>query len=139
MERNIYLRALAGWFVLMIVAILNGIMRTALISPHLGEQSGHVISTITLCIVLFAAIWITNPWIKPAGVKGALAIGVFWLLLTVAFEFIAGHYLFGHSWEKLSADYNLIKGRVWVLVLITILFAPACVEQMRDKSRHALG
>jgi hypothetical protein len=40
------------------------------------------------------------------------------------FELLAGHYVFGNSWEKLLADYNLFRGRIWALVLIIILFAP---------------
>jgi hypothetical protein len=45
-------------------------------------------------------------------------VGLYWLLLTVAFEFLGGHYLFGKSWENLPADYNLMRGRVWVAVLV---------------------
>jgi len=39
--------------------------------------------------------------------------------LTVAFEFLAGHYVFGTPWHQLVADYNIFRGRIWVLVLIT--------------------
>jgi hypothetical protein len=44
--------------------------------------------------------------------------------LTLAFEFLAGHYLFGNPWSKLLADYNLLRGHIWVLVLITTAFGP---------------
>jgi hypothetical protein len=58
----------------------------------------------------------------------ALAV---WLLLTVAFEFLAGHYLFGHAWDRLLADYNLAGGRIWVLVLATTMFAPLAARWLR--------
>jgi hypothetical protein len=54
-----------------------------------------------------------------------MLIGAVWLALTLAFEFLAGHYLFGSSWERLLADYDLLRGRVWILVLLATLFAPA--------------
>jgi hypothetical protein len=44
--------------------------------------------------------------------------------LTVAFEFFAGHYAFGNSWERLIADYNVFRGRIWILVLLANFFAP---------------
>jgi len=39
-------------------------------------------------------------------------------------SFVAEHYVFGNSWESLIADYNVFRRRVWVLVLLTNLFAP---------------
>jgi hypothetical protein len=51
-------------------------------------------------------------------------IGTFWVILTVLFEFGFGHYVAKHSWQKLFADYNIFKGRLWLLVLINNIFAP---------------
>ena len=51
-------------------------------------------------------------------------VGTVWVALTVAFEFVAGHYVFGNSWERLIADYNVFRGRIWILVLLMNLFAP---------------
>lgn len=53
--------------------------------------------------------------------------------MTVVFEFGAGHYIFGHSWEKLFADYNFVRGRIWALVLVTTFFAPILVERLRGR------
>jgi hypothetical protein len=44
--------------------------------------------------------------------------------MTVAFEFGFGHYVAGHSWSLLLADYNLLAGRVWSLFLIWITIVP---------------
>ena len=57
-----------------------------------------------------------------------------WLGLTVAFEFLGGHYLFGDSWERLLAAYNVAQGQVWVLVLIATLLAPVLAYGMRHRS-----
>ncbi|MEW6447103.1 MAG: hypothetical protein AB1426_03305, partial [Bacillota bacterium] len=51
-------------------------------------------------------------------------IGLIWLVLTVAFEFGFGHFVMGHSWSRLLHDYNLLKGRLWVLVLLWVAIAP---------------
>ena len=58
-------------------------------------------------------------------------IGAGWVVLTLAFEFLAGHYLFANSWERLLADYNVAQGRIWILVLITTLLAPVVVYRLR--------
>jgi hypothetical protein len=47
--------------------------------------------------------------------------------LTVGFEFLAGHYLFGNPWRRLLEDYNVVRGRVWMLVLLTTALAPLLI------------
>ncbi len=51
-------------------------------------------------------------------------MGLIWLLLTIFFEFIAGHYIFGNPWDRIVGDYNILKGRIWSLVLLTTFLAP---------------
>jgi hypothetical protein len=47
-----------------------------------------------------------------------------WLGLTVAFEFLFGHFARGLSWKELLHDYDILSGRLWVLVLLWITVAP---------------
>jgi hypothetical protein len=56
--------------------------------------------------------------------KRLLIIGSFWFFLTIAFEFIFGYYVVGNNWDKLLMDYNVLKGRLWILVLINNITAP---------------
>ena len=53
-----------------------------------------------------------------------LLIGALWLTLTVVFEFGFGHYVIGHPWKYLLADYNIFKGRLWSLVLLVTFVSP---------------
>ena len=52
--------------------------------------------------------------------------------MTVAFEFLTGHYVFRTPWAKLVADYNLFSGRIWLLVLATSAFAPLIMARARN-------
>ena len=125
------LRATIIWFLLGFLAILNGAVREAFIRPAVGEQAGHVISTLIFCVVILAVAVVSLGWIGPASRRDALAVGIVWVLLAVAFEFLAGHYLFGNSWETLLADYDISRGRVWVLVPFTSLLAPLWAYRIR--------
>ena len=60
-----------------------------------------------------------------------VAVGMMWLGFTVTFEFIFGHYVVGHPWAHLLYDYNLLQGRLWVLVLVWTVFAPLAVFKLR--------
>jgi hypothetical protein len=69
-------------------------------------------------------VWALNQFWPIRSAKEAWMIGVCWLLMTVAFEFGFGHYVAGHSWVRLFADYNLLEGRVWSLFLAWITVLP---------------
>jgi hypothetical protein len=118
------LRAIAIWVLLLMIAVANGAIREAFLTPRLGEQAGHSASTAILCAVIFVVAWLSISWIGPNNGREALRVGLLWVALTIAFEFLAGHYLFGNTREKLLADYNVVRGRVWVLVLLANLFTP---------------
>ena len=51
-------------------------------------------------------------------------VGVAWLVATVAFEFLFGHFVSGLSWHALLADYNILRGRLWSLILISVCLGP---------------
>ncbi|MBZ5625362.1 MAG: hypothetical protein LAQ69_42680 [Acidobacteriia bacterium] len=119
-----FLRAVVVWCALLASAVGNGAAREIWITPKLGDRVGHALSTIGLCTLILVVSWLTIGWVGPAGRADALMIGGLWLFLTLGFEFLAGHYLFGKPWGDLTADYNLLRGRIWVLVLVTTAVAP---------------
>jgi hypothetical protein len=60
----------------------------------------------------------------PASAGQALTMGLVWLGMTVAFEFLFGHYVVKRPWSELLNDYNLVAGRVWLVVLAWITLVP---------------
>jgi hypothetical protein len=116
--------AVVVWLGLLVLAIANGAVRELWIVPRLGTEPGHVISTAMLSTLIVLLTWLTIGWLRPANATAALQVGLLWLVLTGLFEFGAGHYLFAKSWNDLLADYDLVRGRVWIVVPIITLFAP---------------
>lgn len=120
-------RAIAVWFTITPVAILNGALRDVVLAPRLGDLIARAVSGFTLAGAILAITWISLPWIRPASLGASWTIGLLWLAMTLAFEFGAGHYLFKTPWSALLADYNVFAGRLWILVLVTTLAAPPLI------------
>ena len=120
-------RAGVIWFVIMITAILNGAFRDVVLLPRLGDTLARAISCVTLGAIIVFVTWMSLQWIHPGSPRDAWTIGALWLVMTLGFEFGAGHYLFATPWPQLLADYNLLAGRLWVLVLVTTLAAPPLI------------
>lgn len=118
------IRYVLAWFPMVVIAILNGVLREYTYGKRLSELRAHQVSTLT-ALTLFGVyiLGLTRLWRIESSSK-AVVIGLIWLLLTVGFEFGFGHYVAGHSWEKLMQDYNLFAGRLWILVLVWITVAP---------------
>jgi hypothetical protein len=132
-------RAFFLWLLMSVLAVANGVIRTLWITPHLGEATAHILGTLSALILLFGAIVLILPWVGPRNKNQVWIIGGFWLVLTLAFEFLAGHYLFGNPWERLLADYNIFRGRVWVTVLLLQLFGPFFAAKIRGLLPKEVG
>jgi hypothetical protein len=127
----VLVRAVVVWLLLLVLAILNGAFREAVLNPALGPQMGHVVSTVLLSGLIVAVASVTVPWVGPVTSRGAFAVGILWMALTLAFEFGAGYWLFHQPLAELVNDYNLTRGRIWPLVLVATVLSPVLVGKRR--------
>jgi len=121
---GIVLKYAVSWIGLVGIGIFNGVLREKGYRQFMSELTAHQLSTVIGLALFGVYIWVlTRTW-RIESSDQAFAIGSIWLILTIMFEFIFGHYVIGHPWSKLFHDYNLLKGRVWVFVLIWTAIAP---------------
>ena len=115
---------LAAWFALLLVSVANGALRDFTYGKYIDALSAHQISCVTGILLLGIVIgWFTRRY-PPASGRQAMLIGVFWLALTLAFEFLFFHYVGGHSWSELWASYDVLHGQMWLFVLLWVALAP---------------
>ncbi len=125
------LRYTFAWLILVVAAILNGALREAVYKNALGELRAHQFSTLTGIILFGVIIWaLSRLWPLPSA-RQAWSVGCLWLAMTIAFEFLFGHFVAGHAWSKLFHDYNILAGRVWLLVLVWTAIAPYVFYKLR--------
>jgi hypothetical protein len=124
-------RGLAVWLGILLLANLNGAVREMWLIPAMGKIPGRALSTVVLSVLVFLIAWLTVGWIRPVSTGDAMLIGLVWLLLTLGFEFLVGHYVFHKPWAELTEDYNVARGRIWPLVLVAVLFAPLWTARIK--------
>ena len=128
-----------SWIGMVAIAILNGAIREKAYGPFMGELSAHQLSTFIIILLFGAYIWVLTGTYTIESPTQALIIGVMWLVMTVIFEFVFGHFVMGHPWSRLLQDYNLFKGRVWSLVLIWASVAPYLFFRIRSRTVAGMG
>lgn len=129
-------KALSTWFVLLLAMMGNGIFRVLVLQPRLGEDRARQAACLTGMVIILA---LCAPFVRRLASPSAgqlLAVGLLWLVLTVLFEFLFGHYVAGLSWRTLLAEYDLLQGRLWSLVLLTTLLAPWLWGVLRPSGRR---
>jgi len=124
MKSSICAKHLLIWLVMLLLMIANGAVRDLLYGRHMSELAAHQLSTASGIAMLGALMWGFLRRHPPASSHDALAIGVLWAGLTVAFEFLFFHFLLGHPWSALLSNYDLTAGRIWVLLLCWTVTAP---------------
>lgn len=125
---------LATWFVMLLVSIANGAARDFTYGRHLSELAAHQLSTVASVVLLGIIIWGFVRFFPPASDQEAIFIGLLWVILTIAFEFIFFHFVGGHPWSQLLANYNIFKGRVWVVVLVWVAVAPFIFSRLQRRA-----
>lgn len=120
----LYVKSLGIWLLLAASAILVATFRVEVLLAQFGEQTAHQLGTLIFLIIQFIIIYFFINKMRIKETKTLLTIGIFWIVITIIFEFIFGHYVMGHPWQKLFSDYNLLNGRLWVLVLVNNIVAP---------------
>jgi hypothetical protein len=128
-----------NWLCIVPLAMTNGTVRDLILAPYLGGPIARAISCLTLAGAIFVVAWMSIRWISPIDQVEAWVIGLIWLGLTLAFEFLVGHYVFGTPWEELRADYDILQGRLWILVLVAALTAPPVMFRVPHPFNSVVG
>lgn len=122
----------ASWLGMVILAIVNGATRDRGYGPHMSKLAAHQLSTLIGLTLFGIYIWLFTGLRPIESSRQAVSIGATWFGMTVAFEFIFGHFVLKHTWNQLLEDYNLFKGRVWLLVPLWTAIAPYIFYRLRS-------
>jgi hypothetical protein len=122
-------RLVGYWLLLAVVMSANGIFRELALGPVVGRARADVVSAGLGISMILAVTYRAYRSDAPHWMRGwkelrPAAVSASWLTMTVAFEELFGHYVDGKSWSELAANYALWRGRLWPLVLLTVVLAP---------------
>ena len=134
-----WLRAFAVWVVLIVVESIHGTLRTLFLAPYVGDFRARQIAVFIASLLILFIAWLFVRWLvgpqvdstRPASTRWLLLTGLLWLALTLAFEFGAGHYAFGHSWRDLASDYDLAHGGLLPIGMVVLVLAPLIAARLR--------
>lgn len=131
MDLEVAGKALSIWLGILALAMVNGMLREAVLVPAMGRTLGLVFSGVLLSSIILAVAYLTLPWLGAMPVARAIAIGIGWLLLTLAFEFTFGRLVQGKPWPEILGAYTFKDGDIWSIVLLVTAAAPYVAARLR--------
>jgi hypothetical protein len=129
-----YLKAASLWLGFLVVAITCGFIRERFLVPGFGPLGGRALGTLLVAAIIFTMIYVYIGKLPEASRAALFKLGLGWTMATIMFEFLFGHYVMGHAWESLWADYHVFQGRLWPLVLLVTLLGPLLARKIRDET-----
>ena len=121
-----WVKILLIWFCIIPAAILNGGFRNYILDKYLPTTIALALSGIILSGLILLITALLLPRARNLSKKDCIITGLIWMILTVCFEFYFG-LSSGAGWHELLQAYNPLSGNLWILVVLSTLFAPICV------------
>jgi hypothetical protein len=131
--RRVLLKAVGVWLVILVVAILNAALREMVVAPLAGPGIALPLSGVLLSLLVFAVAWLSLPFIAAPDETACVYIGLLWLGLTLAFEFLFGHFIAGKPWHELIQVFDLRRGDLFSVVLLVTALAPWAAGKLRGR------
>ena len=125
-------RGVAAWLCVIIVEVFHGLVRTLFLAPVLrGDFRARQVAVFTGSFLILVVATSFIRWIRPADAGEAMAIGIVWLVLTLAFEIGFGRYVVHASWSRIASDYDLLRGGLLPIGLFVLTAAPLIAARFR--------
>ena len=125
-----WLRAALVWMLIMLAETGHGIVREVFIAPIIGGLRARQLGIFVGCVIIFVIAWLTTRWMNARSLRDQFAVGAFWVVLTLAFEFALGRAL-GASWSRLLSDYNPAQGGFMLFGLAFMFITPWLTRRLR--------
>ena len=127
------LKAVAIWLLMVVAAMANGLLRDGLLNVLLGPRLALPVSGVLLSALILAITWVCLPFIRTGTAGGYLGIGLLWLVLTLAFEFLFGHFVAGKPWPEMVSIFDLRSGNLFSIILLVCTIAPWTAAKIRKE------
>jgi hypothetical protein len=127
----VFVRGFIVWLGIIVAESLHGTARRFLLEPYIGDFRASQIRMFTGAAIILVISMVSIRWIGAKSINLLLGVGLLWLVLTLSFEFLLGRLILGYSWERIIAEYNLIKGGLMAIGLMALMVSPVIAARWR--------
>ncbi|MDH5785935.1 MAG: hypothetical protein OEZ16_10070 [Chromatiales bacterium] len=118
------LDAAGTWCILVSIVFACRLYCMGAMQTRLGEWHAHLLTVVLsmTAVFLFGAFFLIGNPVEDMALLWW--IGGLWLTMSVLFELTLRRLVLGMEWQRALSDYDLRKGRLYSLLLLTVFFTP---------------
>lgn len=128
---NLVLRASLVWLAIACLAVGNGLAREVIFTPWLGAGIALPLSGLTLSIIVYLVTYLCLDFFQARQRHTFLLVGLQWVLMTLAFELLFGHFVSHKPWEVLLQTFNIATGDLFSVVLLVTFLSPWAAAKIK--------
>ncbi len=127
------------WIMEIVISGFNFFVLMNLIyEPRVGYLIAHQIGMSTRIVYIFIIAFFLLRYVKQYTIKDLLHLGLFWLGLTLLFEW-GGSLLIQRPVSEILIGWNIFKGYLWPYVLLSYLTSAFIVGKIMLASKKKAG
>jgi len=84
-------------------------------------------------VLIFIVSYYSLAFIGATRVREYLGVGLFWVCLTLVFEYLFAHYVLGMSWRQVNQIFNILQGNLFSLALLATAIGPLLAAKVAGK------
>jgi hypothetical protein len=118
------LAAIGVWCLFVCTVFASWLYCQGSVEARLGETVAHRLFVLASCVAIFllGSLFLSD---YPQRDRASLLwLGGIWFGLSLAFELLLTRLVLGLTWQRVFRDYNLRRGRLYPLLLLTVFFTP---------------
>ncbi len=115
----------------MFVETLHGIARGVFVVPYMGDLLSRQIGVVSGSILIFIVVIGLIKWLGITDRTTLLGVGIFWVVLTVVFEFALGYFAMGMPLNEIIAAFDPQRGSLMPFGLAFLAFSPLIAAALR--------
>ncbi len=131
MMSSLFLKALGIWLIIVMAAMANGLFREKILASLFAAKVALALSGLLLSLLVLVVAFIFIPFLHIQQQGLYFAVGVLWVMLTLSFECLFGHFVLGKSWQEIMRVFNLRNGDLFIVVLLLTAAAPWLAAKAR--------
>jgi hypothetical protein len=123
-------KAIVVWLVILALAFANAALREKVLLPWIGRVRGLTLSGVILSALVLGVTYLALPWVGAVRGVELFAMGIGWLVLTLACDLALGAIQGGGIRQQFDA-YLFKRGNLWPVVLLVTAIAPYLAAKLR--------
>ncbi len=136
---RLLVRWAAVWVLIILAETVNGTIREIFLTPAFGVGRARAVSFVSALVFISLITYLSFNYLGADTAFQRVSVGLFWAVLTFAFEAGLTAFVFGFASDRFANDYDPRRGGLMLFGLAFMALVPTAAFVLRRARSQALS